>query len=426
MPRNILLAIDGLRGDRLHRLIAAGHAPHLAGLIRRGTYAPLSFTGSSELPWMALATGTSDGAGETIWSAAHRQQRESILLKYPCGWPQEGVSVAIENCLIGSCRHVLDGPHLFCTDPAKATKPIQLTPCDTWRGVPATDPPFLAAPLEFTLSDGASTMLYAVAMAETGAYKRVQITYKEDRNYTLATLTPGNWSPWIPVEFRDIEKRGYVRLCLLELSTRGDLMTVYSTNVVPEEGWSTPQDKARQLTNQLGPFLFNIGPTTHDSSWARLATQFDNEGARAAMELCAYQADWLQRSATLLSRSEDWTFFWTHSHIPEAVQQPWCAGNPDHEEIHSAHLDETYVLVDRFIGGIASLGDPETLVVVASYDRTNAGGSFVCFKGPGVKAKASIEEAVSITDIASTIAELMDVPAPANSTGQPIRDMLTY
>ena len=165
-----------------------------------------------------------------------------------------------------------------------------------------------------------------------------------------------------------------MRFALLALSPDARELTLYSTNVFPDNGdWTHPAALAPELTEAVGPFLPNIGGCDTEQGFARMGTRFGAAGERAVLDLCRYQADWLGRAAAHLTAGRDWDLLFTQTHIPDNVEHMWLSradagvtGDAATNRTYTALIDEAYRITDDFVGAVAALADERTAVVVVS------------------------------------------------------------
>ncbi len=417
--RTIVIGLDGLIKPWAERLMASGAMPNLVRLIAAGTYACNAFVAVPTLTpanWTSLATGawvgthgipqfrvhhagdplsrTTNGfttescRAEYLWETAARAGRKSILLKYPGGLPARGAEVVVDGCHIHECRHALEIPKIFSTAPEGVPR-ITPRPATGWRSLPAGE----VTPLEFPVELGRiadrqivegrrlqdrygpeRVRWHALATGSGSEYERVLITDGPDASGPLASLTPGEWSAWLPVRYPGSGTEGHVRFALLALSPDARELTLYSTNVFPDNGdWTHPAALAPELTEAVGPFLPNIGGCDTEQGFARMGTRFGAAGERAVLDLCRYQADWLGRAAAHLTAGRDWDLLFTQTHIPDNVEHMWLSradagvtGDVATNRTYTALVDEAYRITDDFVGAVAALADERTAVVVVS------------------------------------------------------------
>ncbi|MCY4372992.1 MAG: hypothetical protein OXC31_04405 [Spirochaetaceae bacterium] len=192
----------------------------------------------------------------------------------------------MDGCHIHECRHALEVPKIFSTAPEGVAR---ITPRSAtgWRSLPAGE----VTPLEFPIELGRIADRQIVEgrrLQDRYGPERVRwhalatgvlITAGKDGSLPLASLTPGEWSAWLPVRYGGSVTDGHVRFALLALSPDARELTLYSTNVFPAGGdWTYPAALAPELTEALGPFLPNIGGCDTEQGFARMGTRFGAAG----------------------------------------------------------------------------------------------------------------------------------------------------
>jgi predicted AlkP superfamily phosphohydrolase/phosphomutase len=420
VKKAIVIGLDGLIKPWAERLMAAGRMPNLAALLKGGTYAEEYFVAVPTLTppnWTSLATGawvgthgigqfrvhhagdplsrTTNGfstescRAEYMWEAAARAGRKSILVKYPCSLPPRGADVVVDGCHISECLHVLDIAHLFSTDPSNSIPRVEPRPAKGWNHLPSGGPPPLEVELGFeSISERTVTesrrlvdtlgpdrpVLFALMTGRDDHYDQVLITRDRDAADPLATLNPAQWSPWIALDYPQAGRRGHVRLRLMELGDDGRSFSLYSTNVVPEQGdWIYPESLGVGLTRAVGPFFPGIGGFDTNQDWTRMGRQLGRLGEETVLDLCRDQSRWLVAAADHLSGQNDWSMLWTQTHVPDTVEHLWmvkadpiATSDPETNATYQELINRAYEIVDEFIGGMAALADDDTIVVVVS------------------------------------------------------------
>ena len=410
----VLIGIDAAVPKFVRRMMDDGELPNLAGLASEGVWAEnclVPFPTVTPPNWTTIVTGawpgthgvmgfrihregepltkTYDGfdsrycRAERLWEAAERAGKRSIILKYPCSWPptvREGIQV--DGCHFHECKHVLDLPHLFSTRPEEGMPKIELRPAEGWRNLPATFRRPLEAVLEFGLilkreiGEGRVVLdefgpqrahLYALVVGDA-----VLITRERDASDPVCTLKPGEWSPWIPLRYDapPPKDRGMVRLKLLSLGK--EKLRIYATNVEPVRGFTFPDHIGPELTEEVGPFLPNIGAFGTVQKWNRLA-DMGHEGEELFLDLVEYQNRWFGKAAKYLMGRYDWDLFFVQTHLMDCVHHLYLnladpATNPDPEsrEHFAGLIKRCYRIADELIGELTEAAGEDALYVVVS------------------------------------------------------------
>ncbi len=418
----VLIGIDAAVPGMVRRMMGEGELPYLAELTAQGVWAEnclVPFPTVTPPNWTTIVTGawpgthgvigfrihrlgepltkTYDGfdsrycRAERLWEAAERAGRKSIILKYPCSWPptiKEGIQV--DGCHFHECKHVLDLPHLFSTRREEGMPVIELRRAEGWRNLPSSAKPPLEAVLEFGLilhreiGEGRAVLdefgpqkahLYALVVATKGeGYDSVLVAKERDASKALCRLRPGEWSPWIPLEYDapPPKDEGRVRLKLLSLSPDGSELRLYATNVEPVRGFTYPDHIGPELTENVGPFLPNIGAFGTAQKWNRLA-DMGEEGEELFLDLVSYQNWWFAEAAKYLMGRYDWDLFFVQTHLMDCVHHLYLdladpATNPDPEsrEHFLGIIRKCYQIADQMVGALMETVGEEALYVVVS------------------------------------------------------------
>ena len=193
--RAIVVGIDGASMEIVKNMADQGHAPHIAELMKRGTWRPMVGVFPTLTPpgWTALTTGSWPGTHEVmdfniralgrrldetvwgintrlskseyIWNTVERAGKMPILVKWEMSWPPtvkrgvqvEGTGPGVSN------HHQVAGYHLFVggkwaprriggqrdpesLDPSalqtvREFDPVSIDPAEGWRNLPASKKP---------------------------------------------------------------------------------------------------------------------------------------------------------------------------------------------------------------------------------------------------------------------------------------------
>lgn len=344
--RAVIIGLDAAIPGLTRKWMAQGELPHLKALAERGVSLDLlpPFPTLTPANWSCIATGAWPGTlgisgyqvhhpgdpldrvysgfnsrecrAEFLWNAAARAGRRSILLKYPVSWPptigpEQGVVVDGCGPTAADEVHELFTERLFTTlEGYPLATPITLGPpshegsgelpegaleglavfskADPAQGQPNFTPEDLAGcPKVYDLKD---YVLRVLLIPRRGRPEAVIAEAKADQR-VLATLTEGQWSEWITAEFEGKDGgtyQGAYRLRLLELSPDCRSVRLFSTQVFPREGLTSPLEVGPSLFEHVGPFLQRPGWECMNRGW------IDDE---TFLELIEYQNDYFGRAA---------------------------------------------------------------------------------------------------------------------------------
>jgi len=232
---------------------------------------------------------------EYLWNTAERCGKIPILVKYEISWPPTVTKgIQVEGTGPGVSNHAqIAGYHLFVTtgytgypiggekdaesvDPSALQGPdvldwVELAPAQGWKNLPASHRPPLEAELTMRpLVRGRPNMLrgkegtpkpyYALVFAQGSArYDRMLVAPERDADVAFTTLAPGEWANWWQDSFiidgQPVE--GSVRCKLIALSPEGERLELFFPQIWPITGYTYPEEIAREIFHQVGPFLQN-------------------------------------------------------------------------------------------------------------------------------------------------------------------------
>jgi len=400
--RAVIIGVDGLSADLVKRYVEKGVFKSLGELMRRGVFARALPAIPTHTPvnWTTISTGAWPGThgvtgfsiltrgrsyreklsgfdtrsvrAEFLWEAAERAGRKCILLKW--AGPQFPVTVKkgiqVDGCFCVECIHEISGPRLYSSVRKEewVTK-ISVRRAEGWRRLPVS----YSEPLEAVLLLGSSELsarLYVLAVDSEGkGYDRVYLCLSKEGSI-VGSLAVGEWSEWLRLSFRDngSSVEGTVRLKLVSLSSDGSVLEIYASQIMPVTGWTYPENIARELVENVGPFLQRVGYIQEGEvygAWVDYET---------FLEELEYQHEWFARAAAYLAEKYEWDLFFIHTHAVDYVldsvisrADPATAVDDSLREYYESVVDRTMSIVDRMIGELVEkLVDEETLVVVVS------------------------------------------------------------
>ncbi|HID94590.1 MAG TPA: hypothetical protein EYP53_00840, partial [Candidatus Latescibacteria bacterium] len=397
----IIIGIDGASARSVRQAMERGRMPNLKRLAESGVFAEALPVLPTHTPtnWTTIGTGAWPGThgitgfavhhrgeplwkwhsgfdireveAEFLWETAERAGKKSILLKW--AGPTFPVTVRngiqVDGCFCVSCIHEISGPRMYSTEKEPDSTRIGLRRAPGWKNLPDSH----SEPLETTLDLGSKELkveLYVLVVNSQGkGYDRVLIcTEKRDAGKPIGALSPGKWTDWIRLRFEGKSSGvGTLRLKLLELAGDASKMRIYCSQIMPLTGWTYPEHIARELVDEVGPFLQRIGYVQQSRVYGAWA---DHE---TMMEELEYQHNWFARAAVYLMGNYDWDLLFLQSHAPDYIfdnlikeAEPLTTSDRERSEEYLELIDRTYEIVDRAIGRIVEKADEDTLVVVVS------------------------------------------------------------
>lgn len=407
-----------------------------------GTHQVMSFQ-VFQLPelhgrWMAGYT-SKECEAEFIWDAVERAGKQSILIKYPASWPPTMKSgVQICGCHVRPCAHQIDGAHYFSTvEPRNVELQLERKEVDGSRL------PILRGVLHFeargiggeTVGEGLDqrSQLYGVPDGERQeltrgvnlntpvcklvppgksfylriyssdgmAYDRAIISKDIEHKSIMANIVPGEWSDWICEHFETIDgaREGTFRFKLEKLSSDASIVGIYATQIMDIGHYTMPESVGRELYDEVGPFITDIGweGLGHDPNRAWFSTD-------VMEELADYQHEWFASALRHLCSTRDWALCMVQAHCIDcanhhclALADPASRASVELRERYLGFIERLYQSLDRMLGSVLDWIDDETVVFVvsdhgglATLGRTNT-AEILEHNGLCVRRKGSID-----------------------------------
>ena len=353
----------------------------------------------SETVW-GINTGLS--RSEYLWNTAERAGKKPILVKVEMSWPPtvkdgiqvEGVGPGVSN------HHQIAGYHLFVAgkwaprpmggqrdpesvDPSALQEgspydPVSFKPAtpDRWQNLPESAKPCLEVELTIRpLARGWPTMirgevgtpktLFGVVYAFGGdGYDRLRVCRTRDADDVLVELSQGEWSDWWldSFEIDGAPVEGNLRVKLITLAPAADMFELFVPQIWPVEGYTRPEPVAREIYENVGPFLQNPGRDA--------LGMIDDD---TYFELLDYHHDTLAGVVHHLASTREWDILFTETHASDygdhffmGQADEISGADPDTLRRCREGLARTYASIDRWIGRVLELADDDTVVVIAS------------------------------------------------------------
>ncbi len=389
--RAIVIGLDAAVPTLLEEYVAAGHLPHIARLLARGSYSrALSvFPGVTPVNWATVATGAYPGThgvtdfrlhepgdpfwvehkafpssvlqAETIWEAADRQELLVATLNFPGGWPPKtvrGIGIGGEGSPATGSPFELRSSSCFASrsmiPSLRDATPVDLERVgQSWKGqielAPANDPRGGGPVLDITLSEGEN----GIPEVLIGSVR--------------APL--GNWTPWLSLRIAadGASREASTRFKLTSCSLATGAMALYCSQIVPHHGFTSPEPLGPELVNRFGPFIENVGGRGYERGWIDVQT---------LLEEAEYKGMWLTRAARYLAEDRHTDLILLKWHFLDHVQHlfwghidpvsPWYSRDDSgkYEEI----MVRSYQIADNMVGELSPLLDAGyTLAIVSDH-----------------------------------------------------------
>ncbi len=396
--RSFILGLDGAVPQLVERFAAEGRMPNLSKLIQRGcfahalpvlpTHTPVNWTTigtgawpgthgitgfsindrTKELTNLASSADSEQVRAQFLWQAAEQVGKKSILLKW--GGPNFPVTVKdgvqVDGCFCVCCEHELAGPARFGTSHQPSSTRIELAPADDWPHVPPSNRPPLATEIVVGKQETATVTVHLLCVAESSHYDTLLLFRAKGGAELLASVQARQWSDWVTLDFSG--RKGTFRAKVLDLAADGSALEVYVSQIMPHTGWTYPEDVARDLTENVGPFIQRPGYNqrgTIYSAWADMETM---------LEEIEYQHEWFAKAAKHLCENYEHDLFFLHTHAPDYIQdavmpeaEPLTADSPEQSAEYLELVAKVYQSCDRTVGRIVDdVTTEDDLVCVVS------------------------------------------------------------
>ncbi|MHB1133983.1 MAG: alkaline phosphatase family protein [Chloroflexota bacterium] len=409
----MLLGIDAPIVSRLLGMAREGQLPNLGALIARGVVAPECY---GYLPtitppnWTTIATGALPGThgltdfnghvpgtaldqifqnydarfiqAETIWQAAARDGKKSILVNYPSSWMTK-----VDGWQLGGFGNHLNQWHfdvpwtdrnrgnvtldvLISSEAYPFATEAKFEKARGWEGVEHS-PRALEATA--TLQHRRSlhqvepiTWHILIDASNGGAYDTAIVAKAKTRDGVYARLKAGEWSANCYDTFQTDAGpiKAVFNMKLVELSPDGSAFRLYTPGICAVEGWANPPELAAEVKSEKGLPLGRSPWEAWLMEWIDLPTMLE------AVEM---HNVFLADAATYLMQNKPWDVYCMHVHTPDIMYHTFsmeldpltgknAALRAQLEEVEMA----LYQSVDRLLGRIIEAGGEEAAIAVVS------------------------------------------------------------
>jgi predicted AlkP superfamily phosphohydrolase/phosphomutase len=399
--RLLLIGIDAAIAHRWRAFAEAGALPVGQRLLREGVFAENCLPTLPTLTttnWATISTGAwpgthgitdfnlhrageelvggpqafdpADLTAETLWQAAARAGKRTILVNYPGTWPPSpGVSAQIGGAgiepdewrvgLLGGERRVsVAADQLFSTEGEEGATPVR-------EFVAGITLPFAFRDATQPVEPG--FVLACRPLGRAGLWA-LQISGPGIEAFALGV---GQWSPtiWHGFTVAGTTVAGAFRLKLLDLDPDAGLFRLYVTDIC-RCGWlQHPAGVLGDVSSLPGLPTPGLAYTSLSCGWIDL----DTFG-----EVVGMATEWLGAAAARLLQTVDWDVFCTHIHAPDsfyhlASHKLEPSLTPDERErarYEAAELT-VYRHVDAAVGAILDAAEgPVVTVLVSDHGST--------------------------------------------------------
>lgn len=391
MRKFVLIGLDSVVPNLIFKFVKEGSMPYIENLMKKSCYgrAIPSFPTHTPTNWTTIATGadvsihkvnvfdynTNLRKAESIWQAAERQGKSTILLRYPGTWPRDfskGIIFDHGGNLPSKFRIAMAQVHIRGEKVkyvgglhgTQESMEVEFKKANGWKNLPS----FEIAPMEseiLIMSDDNKKLLsslHILLIPEKRRYKKLLISKDKNFKNSLCTLCENEWSDYVilPFNVNGNKIKCGMRFKLIELSPDGKKFKLYRSEIYPVEGFNYPERITKELSENCGIYVGTPGRILLGAGW--METYF--EEARD-------HVDWLVKAANYLFKNKKWDIFMMECHFPDFIQHKfWSFIDPESEEYNPYQgwniLRTTYKLLDKLISGITENLDSNTLICIVS------------------------------------------------------------
>lgn len=385
-----------------------------------GTHCITSFT--THLPGDPLDVGRSTVGldsttlckAEFFWDAAEKSGKKCLVMNYLCSWPptfKNGILVggpSPSGYALGWNKGIAVN---FISEIPKSKETrdifefqIKLKKAEGWKNLPRT----FSTPLEADVPGNFSTQklssdewqqewqkMFKTKMQEAEenvpiwdptyhlllvdskneGYDSVFFCRDKDASSPLAVLKQNEWSDWIYDKIFDGEQKVEVgfKLRLNDVSPQGDKIELFRTILYKVEGWTYPQELAKEITKNVGVYAGGFEAYTGYRHPLRLERP---KLIDIYFESAWYQMNYFVNVARFLKDRYGWDILITSFHLQDEIGHQLgfdgidpAAPNyrPEKERDYWNIIRKMYALMDEQVGKMANqFGDKDTLIVVVS------------------------------------------------------------
>ena len=409
----MIIGIDSPIAPRLYRWALEGKLPALRGLIERGVYAPNCLVPLPTITppnWTTIATGAWPGThgitdfdvhlpgdplstvhkgfsaedvqAETLWQAADRAGKTSIVVNWPTSWPAQGKHIyQISGFGLTPTDWELSGPRgsslgmialdaLLTTDYYAYGTQVDFNRARGWTGL---EPGGRALEATATVEWHRPTVRIAptrwhLLVEATGAqgYDTVTVATAKQASAVIARLKVGEWSENVRLPF-DTERgpeEAVVKLKLVELAADAREFRLYVLGPCALHGWGRPASLEAEIESAAGLPTGKVGWEAFALGWIDIDT---------VVESFHWQDAWLADASLRLLQTRPWDLYCIHLHDPDWIYHwltdkldPLTATKPEEVVYWQGVELRFYQSVDWAIGRILTAADENTVVAIVS------------------------------------------------------------
>ena len=392
MTKVALIGIDAAIPTLVQKYFRMGKLPQMQRLAKEGTWSEcmVVFPTHTAANWNSVATGawpkthgvtdmtihipgtplTEIKSGffsdlckaEQIYKTVEKANKKNILMKYIASWPpviQNGIQVegfgapgGPGSRPWGSSPLAISNSSCFSTYQMENSTVIQFSKSniEEWNGIPFQSSLLQPLESEIKLGRGVPVTYKVLLLAQSQKlYDTAYITKsKKDKGFVL---TKNQFSDWIKADFQVNGKatEGAFRLKLANIGgSEKEQFRIFVSQVFPTEGFTYPDNIAKELVDKFGPFLESISHFPYVFGWIDEQTYLDD---------AEYQAKWMGNATKYLMSKYSWDLYMTQWHGVDNTQHAFLRFDKDGlSEEQSKTADNvvlrSYEIADNLVGDI--------------------------------------------------------------------------
>ncbi len=480
LPKKVaVIGLDCALPHLIKKHIQEGYLPTFKMLIEKGCLAEnclAPYPTVTPPNWAALATGAFAGThgitdfhghrpgdqldntfitqnwssdrfqAETIWEAAERAGKKSIIFTYPGSWPSKiknGIVVGGSGMTVAEDRTDqpnLDKDFFLCTDFLITTDYFpnavhgEFEEADEWENVDelGEEPLEMEAKLNFPMAAErpADASWYVLARQMGGeGYDTVTLSPSKDFAQAFCTLKVGEWSPKISTGIKmpdGSERHVFFKTKLMKLDPEGEEITMLVSALADNEIWTYPAEIAKEFKDAEGCIHFSGGMVMAMLKQVDLDTY---------VEMNDNLSTWNGNAVSTLLKNHEWDLFYMHSHPIDWMYHVLISQLDSEDEAVRNKAWEVhrkmYEVEDRMLAKILEVIDKDTLVcVVSDHGATPDGPTFDPYKAlvpAGLSVLKEAEAESDGTDMRRRVLSLStSIPDYSKAKAIPQREIYIY
>ena len=396
-----VIGIDQMIMPLTKILVEEGSAPNLKKLMENGSSGQTipEYPAWTPTNWATLSTGAQTGThgifgwsvkaedgrqispfhahaplAERIWEAGAESGLRTGLIHYPASMPSntDGVFVIDGDAspTYGDSRHEITPSKVYTTIPEiPNTEEVKLVHAKGWRNLPNSRSPPLESVLKIIpkFKGEDKDLMLLILDTQGQGYDRVVICREKDVETKVTETSKGKWSSWFLEEFvvEGRRRRGNMRFKLIDLSKDGSRLRLYRTQVMPTDGFTSPNDLGEEIIGALGPYV------EHTSQFSYMTGGTDFE---TCLEEARYQGQWFAAAAQYLVESKGCELIMMQWHFLDDINHYYLGfidpASPNYDSkkapIYWDKIRGVYRIIDKMVETLMKNTDEDTYVLVVS------------------------------------------------------------